>query len=433
MASLTVVGAQWGDEGKGKIVDYITESAHWVVRFQGGNNAGHTLVIGDEVTKLHVIPSGIIREQCRCCIGAGVVVDAVVVADELDRLTGSGVKINGERLLIDERVELILPFHKLIDLERERLKGSDRIGTTGRGIGPCYEDQAERVGFRLNDLLAWDSLYERLLARIAQKNLYLECVLGSKERVSYEECISVLEVARDRLLPYMTDVGEELDSAYRRGEHIVFEGAQGILLDKVFGAAPFVTSSNTLPGAVTIGCGVGPKCIGKILGVAKAYATRVGSGPFPTAITGEIDDEIRRRGNEFGTTTGRPRRCGWIDAVALRYAIRIGGIEELFLTKLDVLSGLGSLKIAEGYFLDGVPVNTIPASTEKYAQVLPKYIELPGWKEDLQSITEYSALPQAARTFVETLECMIQIPIVALSVGPERSQSIIKVEGFLPW
>ena len=424
MPSLVVVGAQWGDEGKGKLVDYLTSNADWVVRFQGGNNAGHTLVVDGVKTKLSLVPSGILRKNSQCLIGAGVVVNPFVLLDEMDGLRKVGVDVSPSRLIIDRDAHLVLDHHVAVDQAREIAKGKDKIGTTGRGIGPCYEDRAARVGVRFADLLALSELKPRLEDVVRERNEYLALVLRSDAKIDFTQMWSRLEAATERLAPYIGNGSLVIDTALRGGARVVFEGAQGTLLDQVFGTVPFVTSSNTIAGAVTTGCGVGPKLIDHVLGVAKAYSTRVGSGPFPTELHDSIADQIRTVGAEFGTITGRPRRCGWFDAVAMKRAARLNGLDSLAITKLDVLSGLKKLKICIRYTIDGKEVEDVPALASQIERVVPQYIELDGWEDTLQNAHKWHHLPAEARLYLSTVAEIIGCPVSIASVGPERESTI---------
>ena len=424
MPSLVVVGAQWGDEGKGKLVDYLTSRAEYVVRFQGGNNAGHTLVVDGKKTKLSVVPSGILRPNSICLIGTGVVVNPDVLLSEIADLRAAGVSVTPERLIIDRDAHLILECHGQIDRAREVNKGSDRIGTTGRGIGPCYEDRAARTGIRVGELLNTELLVRHLAEVCAEKNKYLEFVLESSERVDFEKEKARLERAAKELSAHIGNVSLILDGAVKRDARIVFEGAQGTLLDQAHGTVPFVTSSHTIAGGVTTGCGVGPKAIHYILGVAKAYTTRVGSGPFPTEIHGGIGDIIRERGAEFGTVTGRPRRCGWFDAFALKRAVRLNGLDGVAVTKLDVLSGVDSLNVCVGYTLDGKTLDDVPSLASDLERIEPQYIEMKGWSEDLSSVTKWHDLPAEAKLYLSTIAEVIGCPAVIASVGAERNSTL---------
>jgi len=424
MSSLCVIGAQWGDEGKGKLVDYLTSNADVVARFQGGNNAGHTLVVDGVTTKLHLVPSGILRPNLKCCIGAGVVVNPVVLKQELDGLSKVGVNISNERLIIDRDAHLILRYHELVDVAREQKKGKNKIGTTGRGIGPAYEDRASRSGVRFAELFHLESLEAKVRSNVEEKNLYLKHVLGSDEQLEFSEVWDVITESARIFLPYIGNVSQVIDIAIRADMRVVFEGAQGTLLDQVHGTLPFVTSSSTLSGAALTGCGVGPKHIQHVLGVAKAYTTRVGEGPFPTELHDQTGDALREKGKEFGTTTGRPRRCGWFDGLAIRRAVRLNGIDSLTITKLDVLSGLEKLKICINYHFEGKKLDDVPSLSGELESVEPEYIELPGWQDDISGVRKWHHLPAEARFYLSTLSEIAGCPISVVSVGPERESTL---------
>lgn len=424
MTSLVVVGAQWGDEGKGKLVDYLTSNADYVVRFQGGNNAGHTLQVDGVQTKLRLVPSGILRPNIFCCIAAGVVLDGDVLEEELSGLESAGVSIAPGRLVVDENVHLIMPYHRAIDCAREELRGKAKIGTTGRGIGPCYEDRASRTGFRIADLRKLTNCFERAGEIVEERNKYLKDVLGSNEQVKLEDTVEYLKRAQDKVLPLAGNVSMIVADARKREKRIVFEGAQGTFLDQAHGTIPFVTSSNTIAGAVCTGVGIGPNAIDHVLGVAKAYTTRVGSGPFPTEDESEIGQYLQRNGKEFGTVTGRTRRCGWFDAVLLRRAIRLNGIDMIALTKLDVLTGLKEIKVCVNYLLDGEKCEDVPALAEDLERVEPQYISFDGWDEDLSEIRKWHHLPQNARVYLSSLAEMIGCDIAMVSVGAERESTL---------
>ena len=425
MPSLVVIGAQWGDEGKGKLVDVLTAKADWTVRYQGGNNAGHTLVVNGVKTKLSLVPSGILHHSTRCLIGAGVVLNPEVLAQEMQALKQSGVEFSKERLVIDRDAHLILPYYVAIDQAREESKGTAKIGTTGRGIGPAYEARAARCGVRLADLFDLNGLRPRLQHEVEAANALLGCVLKSQQVLKFEDTWDVIVRAAENLSAFVGNGSLLLDQALRSGARVVFEGAQGTLLDQCFGTIPFVTSSSTISGAVATGCGISPKHINYVLGVVKAYSTRVGSGPFPTELHDAVGNEIRERGAEFGTVTGRPRRCGWLDAFALRRAVRLNGLDSVVITKLDVLTGLEQLKICVGYELRGQRVDDLPALVSEFEAVRPIYLDLPGWSENISHIKKLSDLPPTAREYLKLLEHEISCPISMVSVSPERSSTII--------
>ena len=428
MPSLVVVGAQWGDEGKGKLIDFLTARADWVARFHGGNNAGHTLVVNGVKTKLNLVPSGILRAQTKCLIGAGVVVDPSVLLSEIKGLKSSGISIVPGRLLIDRAAAIILPYHVAIDRARELAKGDAKIGTTGRGIGPCYEDRAARCGVRFADLSDLPALKLRVKAIIAERNKYLTHVLESNIQVSEAETFAVLELAQSEFSQFICNGSALLQRALEANERVVFEGAQGTYLDPTFGTVPFVTSSSTLAGAVCTGCGVGPRHINHVLCVAKAYTTRVGSGPFPSELTETLGDEIRERGAEYGTVTGRPRRCGWLDLVLLKRSLELNGADSVALTKLDVLSGMKTVRICIGYELDGKNLDDMPAASADAAKVKCVYQDFPGWSENLEGIQNRSDLPNNAQLYLAAVEKFIKIPISIISVAAERTSTIFAKE-----
>ena len=430
MANVVVIGTQWGDEGKGKIVDYLSAKADLVVRFQGGNNAGHTLVVKGEKTICHLIPSGILHKGKKCLIGNGVVLDPEVLLEEMEALRKKGVDVGPERLGLSEKTHIIMPYHRDIDVAREASKGKDKIGTTGRGIGPCYEDKAARTGIRAADLLEPDTFEERLRANLKEKNFYLTQSLkaGSLEfQPIYDRYLAIGEI----LKPYLTNVSLEIDQAIRQGKQILFEGAQGTHLDIDHGTYPYVTSSNPISGSACSGAGVGPDKLHHILGIMKAYTTRVGAGPFPAELTDEIGNYMQERGCEFGATTGRRRRCGWLDLVAVKDAARINGLTSVSVTKLDVLTGLKRLKIGVAYELDGEKRQSMPASLKKLSRCVPVYEELPGWQENISSARTWNDLPAAARAYLKRVEEVIGVPFSIISVGPGREESIILKDPFV--
>lgn len=437
MAGIVIVGAQWGDEGKGKFVDVLTEQADWVVRFQGGNNAGHTIVIDGVKTALSLLPSGILRERVRCVLGAGVVLNPSVLISEMERVRAAGADVSPGRIIIDRDAHLVLDYHIAIDKARERLRGENRIGTTGRGIGPAYEDRSQRSGIRCADLLYPDKVKERVMAHVAEKNKILQFVLQSDVEMDFEALWAKLEQEAGILAPYIGNGSKLIFDALNRNERVIFEGAQGVLLDQIHGTYPYVTSSSTIAGGAAVGTGIGPRMIDSVLGIAKAYTTRVGEGPFPTEIHGPTGDEIRSRGHEFGTVTGRPRRCGWFDAVALRRAVRISGIDSLILTKLDVLSGLRTVKVCTGYRQGSKVLEDLPALTAEFEGIEPEYLELEGWDCDVSHIRRWDDLPPAIQKFVNELSRLVECPISFVSVGPGREATIpvdvpAVIRGFAP-
>jgi len=427
--NVVVVGAQWGDEGKGKVVDLLTEHAQVVVRFQGGNNAGHTLVVGGEKTVLHLIPSGILHPNKTCVIGNGVVIDPTVLVSEIDRLKQRGFLQDDRALLVSLNAHVIFPWHKQLDLLREKARSGGAIGTTGRGIGPAYEDKVARQGIRIRDLLDQGRLHRKISERLPSA---LEELKDLASRASVP--VPTLEAPRiaaeylalgERLRPHATDASLFLHRQIQSGAKVLFEGAQGTLLDVDHGTYPFVTSSNCVAGNAAVGSGIGPTQIDQVVGISKAYTTRVGGGPFPTELTGELGDRLRKVGDEFGATTGRPRRCGWLDAVVLRFSVRVNGLSSIALTKLDVLSGLSSLEVCVAYELDGRRVEELPSDSEDLERVKPIYERLPGWEEKLAGTRSFSALPEAARRYVKRVEEVSGVPVTCVSVGADRGETIL--------
>jgi len=423
MANVVVIGAQWGDEGKGKVVDIYTEHADNVVRYQGGNNAGHTLVVGEEKVVLHLIPSGILHEGKRCIIGNGVVLDPEVFIREITNLKAKGRMKDDSVLCLSEGLHIIMPYHKRVDIAREAKSGDKKIGTTGRGIGPAYEDKIGRRGIRLCDLLDKGIFERKLREALDEKNFLLEKFLGDKP-FTFEEIFTEYCGYADILRKYVADTSLMLHKEIKAGRNILFEGAQGTLLDVDHGTYPFVTSSSTCAGGACTGTGVSPRDINEIIGISKAYVTRVGSGPFPTELLEETGEKMREAGNEFGSTTGRPRRCGWFDAVVLRYAVRVNGLTGVAITKLDVLDDFDTIKICTGYLYNGKPIDEIPATLDIFAACVPVYEEMPGWKTNISQVTSFDALPENARKYVKRLEELTGCEIVMVSVGPRRTETI---------
>lgn len=416
---IVVVGAQWGDEGKGKIVDVLAERADLVVRYQGGANAGHTVVKGSDEFILHQIPSGILHESTRCIIGNGVVLDPETLLAEMDELNSRGIEIAG-RLLISDRAHLVLPYHKLIDRARERVQ---KIGTTGRGIGPAYEDKFGRRGLRVGDLRVPDLARALVAKGVTRANQLLE-LLHCDDLASEEQHVALLERFAERILPITTDTGALAFAALRDGQSVLLEGAQGALLDVDHGTYPFVTSSNTTAGAAAVGAGIGPTAIDAVLGVVKAYTTRVGNGPLPTEANDQESEMLRTLGGEFGATTGRPRRCGWFDSVVVRYATRINGLTDLAVTKLDVLDTLAQLRVCVGYRLDGGTVDEIPAGADTLERVEPVYEVLAGWERPTGDVRRLKDLPARARAYLDRIEELAETTIAYVSVGSRRDQII---------
>jgi len=424
-----VIGAQWGDEGKGKIVDIYSEFADTIVRPTGGNNAGHTLVVRGEKFIFHLIPSGILHPGKRCVISNGVVVDPKVLLQEIDRLKERGYLADDGQLKLGLLANVILPYHILLDKVREERLGQRKIGTTARGIGPCYEDKIARVGIRVCDLVHPETFEEKLRANLELKNFLLKQYFGAEEipfRQTYEDFLACGE----RLKPHLVDTSLFINAEIQQGAKILFEGAQGTMLDVDHGTYPFVTSSNTTAGGACTGSGVGPTKIGSVVGVTKAYATRVGGGPFPTELFDEDGQAIRDRGYEYGSTTGRPRRCGWFDAPVVRYAGRLNGLSALALTKLDVLTGLPRLKVCVAYEVEGVRRDEVPLSLAEFEGAKPVYEELEGWKEDVTQARELGDLPKPAQRYVRMLEEVSGIEISLVSVGPDRNETIIRRNPF---
>jgi len=429
MSTVVAVGAQWGDEGKGKIVDWLGPQADLVARFQGGNNAGHTLVVDGETTVLHVVPSGILHEGSVNLIGPGVVVDPAILLEELRKLEERGILRDPSRIRVSGRAHVILPWHTALDAAREAAAGKAKIGTTGRGIGPCYEDKVARRGIRVADLREADELRTKLESIAEQKNLELTKIHGADAidvDALFEQCV---DLGR-QLEPYIDHTGRILDRSLRAGKNILFEGAQGTFLDIDHGTYPFVTSSNCVAGAVCTGSGIGPTKIDRVIGITKAYTTRVGSGPFPTELLDETGEQLRKAGAEFGATTGRPRRCGWLDAVLLREAVTVNGLTDLAINKLDILSGFDELEICTAYDIDGKVTEDFPMTLAEAERAKPVYETLPGWSEDVTGLTSIDQFPDNARRYIERIEALAEIPAALLSVGPGREETIIVRELF---
>lgn len=424
MANVVIVGTQWGDEGKGKIVDLITPRFRVVVRYQGGHNAGHTVIIHDKKYVLHLIPSGILHPDKVCVIGNGVVVDPQALTEELQMLEEFDVE---GRLFISSRSHLIMPYHRAVEAAEEDCLAEERIGTTNRGIGPCYEDKMGRRGIRTGDLLYPEIFRAKLETNVAAKNRLLERLYGLEPLDIEEIYASYMKVA-PTIGPFIIDTAEYLNKAVRNGGKILFEGAQGTLLDVDHGTYPFVTSSNATAGGACIGTGVGPSDINGIIGIAKAYTTRVGSGPFPTELTNSLGRHLQEKGAEFGASTGRPRRCGWFDAVVVRYACMINNIDTLVVTKLDVLDELDEIKICRGYEYQGKRLDSFPAQMMILEEVRPVYDTCPGWKTDTSQIQEYDELPQEARDYLNRISELIETDISIISIGPDRKETIILEE-----
>ncbi len=429
MTTVVAVGAQWGDEGKGKIVDWLAPRADLVVRFHGGNNAGHTLVVNGEKTVLHVVPAGVLQPATVNLIGPGVVVDPEVLLGELEALSARGVLRDPSRVRVSGRAHVILPWHTKQDQAREEMAKGKAIGTTGRGIGPTYEDKVARRGIRVADLLDADLVRERLREVAGAKNFELTKYYGWKP-VDVEALVDQCIEWGRRLSPYVDHTGRILDHALRDGKSVLFEGAQGTFLDIDHGTYPYVTSSNCVAGAACTGAGVGPTRIDRVLGITKAYATRVGGGPFPTEETGAVGESLRAAGAEFGATTGRPRRCGWLDVVMLREAVTVNGLTGLAMNKLDVLSGLAEVPVASAYRIDGKLTHEFPMTLAEVARAEPVYEPQPGWSEVLSHARRFEDLPDAARRYVDRVEALVGVPVEILSVGPGRDETIVRSDPF---
>jgi len=424
MANLVVIGTQWGDEGKGKIVDLLTEQASIVVRFQGGNNAGHTLVVKGEKFIVHLIPSGILHKKKMSFIGNGVVVDPEVLISEIEQIQKRGIPVSPKNLALSEKAHLIMPYHRLLDIARETKMGKQKIGTTCRGIGPCYEDKVARRGIRVVDLLDRKTFLAKLRTNLDEKNFMLEQYYGVQP-------LRRAKIAREAagwaeyLGPFIKNVAGLIGQAADKGRHILFEGAQGTHLDIDHGSYPYVTSSNPVSGTVCAGAGLAPNRIDAVIGLVKSYTTRVGGGPFPSELKDKAGRHLRNRGQEFGSTTGRPRRCGWLDTVVLKESMRLNGVDYLAITKLDVLTGLDELRICVAYELDGRSIRYIPADLAAYYRCRPVYETLPGWKQDISQARDFSDLPPATRRYLNRISKLTGAPLGIVSVGPDREQTII--------
>lgn len=422
MSAFIVLGAQWGDEGKGKMTDYLAEEADVVVRFQGGNNAGHTVEVGDKQYKLHLIPSGILHDEKLNVIGNGVVVDPKALFEEIDYLEGLGVKVTPEKLVISDRANVIMPYHKILDVLKEKARGKNDIGTTGKGIGPCYTDKVERSGIRISDLLHENEFKKKLEINIKMKNDYIK-LLGGEPLDFHEIFTEYLEYAK-RLKPFVKDTSVRIYNEIKNDKNVLFEGAQGMLLDIDYGTYPYVTSSNTTSGGVASGTGIGPNMITNAVGIVKAYTTRVGKGPFPTELLDETGEWIREKGHEYGVTTGRSRRCGWLDLVIVKTAARVSGLTSLVVTKIDTLAGLEKLKVCIGYKLNGEIIDYFPASLEDLAKCEPVYEEFDGWGEDVANARSYEELPENAKVYLNRIADITGTKICIVGVGPKRNQTI---------
>lgn len=422
MATAMVLGTQWGDEGKGKIVDYLAQKADVVIRSQGGNNAGHTVVADGQSFALRLLPSGILFSEKTCIIGNGVVVNPEVLLEEIDGMVKKGVTIS--KLEVSTRAHVIMPYHIRIDEEDEKLRGDDKIGTTKNGIGPCYADKINRVGIRIGDLMDRDVFYQKLKTNLELKNrlfaTYYNC-----EGFDFEEIFTKYTALAERIRPYVKDTEYSANQYIKEGKKVLFEGAQATMLDLDHGTYPFVTSSNPTAGGACVGSGVGPRMMSNIIGVVKAYTTRVGAGPFPAEQSNKIGEYLRETGHEFGTVTGRSRRCGWFDSVVVRYAAMLNSLDYLAITRLDILDGLDTINICKGYMYKGIELKEYPESLNILQDVEPVYEELPGWKTDISGCNSYDELPENARYYVERISQLVGVPLGIVSVGPDRSQTIV--------
>jgi len=427
MPATILIGAQWGDEGKGRVADWLASQSDVVARYAGGDNAGHTVAVGDKVYKLHLIPSGIVRERVLCALGNGLVINPVNLVREMDGLIAAGIPITPERLAISVRAHIITPAHIALDRAAEAARGAEAIGTTLRGIGPAYMDKTGRTGLRAGEMLDVEAFAESLTRHIEKANERL--VRKGFDPVATGSAVAEYVMAAHRLQPYLTDVSELLDERLKAGARVLCEGAQGTLLDIDHGDYPYVTSSSPTAGGALTGLGIGPRVVDRVVGVAKAYSTRVGGGPMPTELAGEMADRLRGSGqhfwDEFGTTTGRPRRCGWLDMVQLRYAARVNGFTELVLTKLDILTGIDALQVAVAYDIDGRRQTTPPSTVHELERAKPIYETFAGWHADVQGARQPNDLPLAARAYVEGLSALAGLPVTAVSVGPERDQLVV--------
>ncbi|MBL4934601.1 adenylosuccinate synthase [Clostridium sp. YIM B02515] len=424
MSAFVVLGAQWGDEGKGKMTDFLAEEANVVVRFQGGNNAGHTVEVGDKQYKLHLIPSGVLYEDKLNVIGNGVVLDPKAFFEEVGYLEDLGVKITPEKLIVSDRAQLIMPYHKLLDKLKEKARGKNDIGTTGKGIGPCYTDKAERSGIRVCDLMHKEVFKEKLQENIRLKNEIITKVY-EEEPLNFDEIYNEYIAYGERLRPFVQDASVRVYDEIKNNSKVLFEGAQGMLLDIDYGTYPYVTSSNTIAGGASAGAGIGPTMITGAVGIAKAYTTRVGKGPFPTELEDATGEWIREKGKEFGVTTGRARRCGWLDLVILKTSARVSGLTSLVVTKIDTLAGLDKLKVCTGYKFEDKVIDYFPASLEDLAKCEPVYEEFDGWDDSVADARIYEELPENAKKYLKKIEEFTGVQIGIVSVGPRRDQTIV--------
>ncbi|MCP4640881.1 MAG: adenylosuccinate synthase [bacterium] len=428
MSAYIIAGMQWGDEGKGKIVDYLTSKADMVVRHQGGNNAGHTVVVNGEQTILHLIPSGILHEGTACIIGNGTVVDPAVLIKELNGLDEAECAYQ-DRLFISGSAHIIMPYHKEMDRLQEQFRGQNKIGTTGRGIGPAYADKADRFGIRFADLVDADAFAEKLRSVLEYKNTLLVQSLGG-EALDYDTILAEYTAYADRLRPFVAETVTMVHEALGAGKRLVFEGAQGAMLDLDHGTYPYVTSSTTISGGVCSGAGVGPKHVAGVIGIVKAYTTRVGEGPLPTELLDDTGELLRKEGNEFGATTGRPRRCGWLDCVQLKHAMQVNGTTSVVLTKPDVLGVMDAIKLCTAYEIDGERTTEFPSQVSKVERVVPVYEEMPGWKQDISGCRSWDELPEDAKRYFTRVEELLGVPVSIVSVGPGREETITRSDPF---
>ena len=424
MSTRVVIGAQWGDEGKGKIVDLLSKESRYIVRFQGGANAGHTLKFDDKEVVLHLIPSGIFNGDGICIIGNGVVIDPLALLEEIDQVHEMGFSLEN-RFYISETAHVILPYHKILDQMKEKRKGANAIGTTGRGIGPAYVSKVARIGIRMIDLLDTNVLHQKLIQNIEDINRALENIY-EEPIIDAQELINELEGAITKLSPYICNTTHMLHEALEKDENILLEGAQGCLLDVDHGTYPYVTSSSPTSGGACTGSGIPPLAITQAMGITKAYCTRVGNGPFPTELLGETGESLRKKGHEFGATTGRPRRCGWLDLVALKYACRVNGLNELTLTKMDVMDGFDTIKVCTSYRIGDIETKVFPLSLKKLEKVEPIYTELQGWDQDISGITAWEELPDTAQAYIQFIENYLGVSFKIISTGPKRNETIIR-------
>ncbi len=425
MATLAVVGTQWGDEGKGKIVDILSEKADWIVRFQGGNNAGHTVVVDGTKYILHLLPSGILHDGKRCVLGNGMVIDLESLINEIEFIKRVGKEVDG-RLFVSERAHLILPYHKELDAASERLKGDGSIGTTLKGIGPAYRDKAGRVGIRIADLRDENAFKEKLRWNLREKELTLKHVYNYDVSFSFDEIYSQTMRNYEKVKAFVCDTVTLLNRAVDRGDNVLFEGAQATLLDIDVGTYPFVTSSNSSALGISSGTGISPKKVEKIYGIMKAYTTRVGGGPFPTELKDNVGELLRARGHEYGSTTGRPRRCGWLDLFAVKFSCMVNDLDGIIVTKLDVLDAFDEIKVCVGYEIDGEIVESFPSTAQELSRVKPVYETLPGWKRETTHVKSFKELPEEAKNFLRFVEDYLGVSIPVVSTGPQRDETIVK-------